>query len=546
MDALDLKDDVLSGRTARRFFSGSPVNEYNRKKIFGALGEALIDRCTAPQLPASLPFGVSSARIYGDSMEFASRRWDNFMSQIQSQSSWDIDIRAVGECFLRLAAVDLSVRLFALCRMSDIEVPPQAPLWSKENGIGNILRSRLAESGLTRNQLTGWMKVSTTSVDNWLDGRNPPDDRYVEPLARAFARGDEARARRVARELRRQLTLAKLCEVLAGAVGRDEVVSAAETVCRLAEALSESSGPRLQPEAETAVLDSTLLLMGSESPVARPLLRALAGRLTDERSRADVLAAAKPWELAYGEMLMLEGGTGKGVAGLAQNLLDVLGPSSREEAIDVGESIRSELSKEFSSFNAQVPGSGSGSLRHPLSFLEDGLSRRRRIAARFPESPEAHYLLGSFLGMVAKNTGQRELAEEGLLECRIASGLCPAWDAPAVERGIILTNVGDHEGALRELEQAGEELPKPTPHWRFAVGHVLTMLEHFPEALEQLERVIGMRPDFGLTYSYAARCAFGMGNKAKGLRFAKQARRLGEHLEYDAWRTGKYGSRQNR
>ena len=443
VEALDLRDGVLAGRTARRFFRGSPVNEYNRKEIFGTLGQALIDRGIAPQLPASLPLGVPSARVYGDSMEFAARRWDHFMSRIQSRTSWDVDIRAAGECFLRLSAVDLSVRLFALGRMADMEIrPTPAVLWSEENGIGKILRSQLAESGLTRDQLAAWMEVSTTSVDNWLDGRNPPDDRYVEPLARALARGDEARAGLVARQLRRQLTLANLCEVLAGAVGWEGVVSAVETVHRLAGALSESASPTVRPEVEAAILDSTLLIMGSESPMAWPLLTGLVGRLTDERSRADVLAAAKPWELAYGEMLMREGGTRKGAAGLAQDLLDVVDTSSIEEIMAVGEAIRSELSVDLFSFNSQVP--EPGSLRHPFSYLDEALSKRRRLTARFPDSPEAHYQLGSVLGLAAKHTGQRELAEEGLLECRIASGLCPAWDGPAVERGIILTNIGDH------------------------------------------------------------------------------------------------------
>ena len=540
VEALDLKYGVLAGRTARRFFRGLSVNEYNRKEILAAVGQALIDRGIAPELPASLPLEVSSARVYGDSMQFAARRWDSFMSRIQSRSSWDVDLRDAGQCFLRLAAVDLSVRLLGLGRMADTgAMPSHVPLWSEENGIGKILRACLAESSLTREQLAAWVEVSPTSVDNWLDGRNPPNDRYVEPLARAMARRDEVGARKLARELRRQLTLAKLCDVLAGAVGREAVISAVESVCRLAPALSKLSGPSVQPNAETAVLGSMFLMMGSEFPAALPLLTALAGIITDERTRADILAAVKPWELAYGEMLMQDGGERKGAAGLAQDLLDVVDEALKVEARAVGESIRSELGEEFSFLNSQVLISGNP--RHPLAVLEEALSKRRSIVARFPDSPEAHSQLGSFLGLVAKVTGQRERAEEGILECRIASGLCPAWDLPAVERGIILTNMGDHNGALLELERAGEELPTPTPHWRFAMGCVLTELGRFLEGLEHLEGVIESRPDFALTYSYAARCAFGLGDKVKGRKYAKQARRLGEHLEYDAWRAGEYG-----
>ena len=221
--------------------------------------------------------------------------------------------------------------------------------------------------------------------------------------------------------------------------------------------------------------------------------------------------------------------------------MDVVDVSAKEEVVAVSEFIRAELGEEASSITPPDP-----ALRtrgHPLSFLDDSLSRRRRLVERFPDSPEAHYQLGSFLGMVGKNTGLRKLIDEGLLECRIASGLCPAWDAPAVERGIILTNFGNHNGALLELEQVGEELPELTPHWWFAMGYVLTMLERFPEGLKQLEAVIETSPGYCLAYSYAARCAFGMGDKVKGRKYAKQARRFGNSSAYDNWRAGKYNNR---
>ena len=72
--ALDLKVGPLTSRTARRFFRGSPVNGHNRKAIFGDLGQTLIDLGIVPELGTSLPLQVSSARVYGDSLEFAARR----------------------------------------------------------------------------------------------------------------------------------------------------------------------------------------------------------------------------------------------------------------------------------------------------------------------------------------------------------------------------------------------------------------------------------------------------------------------------------------
>ena len=48
-------------------------------------------------------------------------------------------------------------------------------------------------------------------------------------------------------------------------------------------------------------------------------------------------------------------------------------------------------------------------------------------------------------------------------------------------------------------------------------------LERFTEALECLEPVIEERTDFAPAYEHAAHCAFNSGDKAKGLRYAKEA-----------------------
>ena len=545
VEALNPKCGPLTGRTARRFFRGSPVNEHNRKEIFVALGQAFIDRGIAPEICGPLPLRVPSARVYADSMEFAARKWDNFMSLIQSGSSWDVETRTAGQCFLHLAVVDLSVRLLALNWMAGIDVRlPSTPTWAEENAIGRALRARLAESGLTRDQLAARIEVSPTSVDNWLDGRHWPDDQYVESMARELADGTGPAASALAKELHRQFTLAKLCEVLSNAVDRDVVISAVDTVSRLVATLIDSVGPRVVSESDMTVFGPLLVLTGSGTPIAHRILEALATELPDEQLKTAVMAATRPWEFAYGEMLMAEGGSKMTAAGLAQDYLDVSGLPTSEEAVAVRMEIRAELGGEIASSLASDL--TTGIQHHPVSLLEESISSRRRLVGRFPNSPEAHYQLGSWLGLVGKFTGQQEFISEGLVECQIASGLCPSWDAPAVERGLILTNFGDHRGALRELEQVGKELPELTPHWRFVMGYVLTTLERFPEGLEQLEAVIKVRPDFGLAYAYAARCAFGLRDKVRGREYAKKARLLGDSSEYDAWRTGAYGGRRDK
>ena len=415
-----------------------------------------------PDLAPHMPLRVPSARVYGGSIEFAAKRWDAFMSRIQSEGSWDVDVVTAGRCFVALAAVDLSIRLCGLNWVAGIDVGiTSAPLWAEENGIGRVLRARLAETGLTRGQLAARLEVSETTVDNWLDGHNWPGDQYVDSLAREFAGGDPNLACPLAAELRRQFALGKICHLLAEQVGRDHLVSAVGAVTRFTRDLAELVGPRIVPERQRPAAGSALFLAGSELPRSQDILRLLAAGYPDEDWRDIILAAAAPWELAFDLVREVEGNGKSSAAGLAQDYLDVVEEADRAEALAVNEAVWEELGGQL---EALIP---RGPLpipeHHPLDVLEEGIYLRRRLVERFPDSPEAHTHLGSWLGKVGQLTGNRGFVDQGLLECRIASGLCPSWDNPAVERGIMLTNFGAHQEALEELEQVGQELSSLTP-----------------------------------------------------------------------------------
>ena len=74
--ALDIEDDVLDSRTARRFFAGESVNEHNRNQIFDAFGQALITRGLAPETLDDLPEDLPMATVVGMSAMMACGRWD--------------------------------------------------------------------------------------------------------------------------------------------------------------------------------------------------------------------------------------------------------------------------------------------------------------------------------------------------------------------------------------------------------------------------------------------------------------------------------------
>ena len=183
-----------------------------------------------------------------------------------------------------------------------------------------------------------------------------------------------------------------------------------------------------------------------------------------------------------------------------------------------------------------------GDIRSPTRILDEGIALLRAIVRDLPLNPRAHFELGSFLGMAGKNLWRRDLIDEGIVECKISAALLPGWDNPAVEPGIILANIGEFEEAFFELERAKENLCEATPHLLLTMGYVLMNMSRYAEALEQLEEVVAARPNYALAFLYAAHCAFKLGDKTKGVRYAKTARRLGESTEYIAWKKGLYSS----
>ena len=540
VQALDIEDEVLDSRTARRFFAGEPVNEYNRNHIFDSFGQALVTRGLAPGTLDDLPKDLPMAAAVGMSVMMACGQWDRLMAHIQGRSGKITDVGEAGTQCLRLVVVDLALRLFALARLNLVSLPDlELPTWVLENGIGNILRQHLRQAGLTRDQLAARLAVSPTSVDNWLDGRIRPSADNVTALAEELASvGVERGTEELQRELNRQFSLASMAELLAGSIGRDRVIELTVKLVYFTRVLSESPDlPRLLGDNSRGVVRN-MLILGCAGGSAPSLLSWLASRELDPDWRRDILAAAGPWKLAFERVSMMHTGT-RSAAGLAQDISDVPGSATEADQY-THEALRRETSALIDS--TVVSPANENGLELYLARLKGSIDLRRSLVGRFPQSPLAHYQLGSFLGMLGKNLADRNLIDEGILECKIAAGLLPNWDAPAVEPGIILANIGDGHAALREMDQAESILPQPTAHQRFVKGYVLTTLERHSEALEYLKAVIEERPDYASAYDIAAHCAFMLGDKTNGLRYAKVARLPGMPAEYNAWGDGLYSS----
>ena len=549
--SFDLEQSVLTNRTAKRFYAGKSFSKYRQTEILEELARALLERCIAPVPPQLNEDDVSMVTVVSDAIALAAVRWDDLLANIQSRSGQIMDRRLAAERFLRLVIVDLSVRIFAFLRLCGIEPSrPETPLWAEENGGGKLLRQLTERAGLTRDQLAARLGVSSTSVDNWLDGKHRPDPQNIEGLAVELA-STGAETRQLEQQIKRQYTLAHIANLIVPWIGRERVLDMSMALTRFIWLIAEDSQSMDRPpieEAAGAELDA--LCFGTAHPSTHVLLQNLAQAEEDLNWKKDILAAAGDWSIPF-EIVALQAAQPRTAAGLAQDLLDIApketSPESRNAGVETidgdRESLRRLMTEDVERIYDRIV---QGDFPSPLELLETGIAKRRALVRDSPLNPESHYELGSFLGLAGKHLLRRDLVDEGITECKIAATLQPNWDAPATEPGIILANIGEFEEALIELRNAEEVLQEQTPHLRHATGYVLMELSRFSEAMVQFESVMDEEPDYALAVLYAARCAFAVGDNVKGPRYAKIARGLGEPDEYLAWKSGKYSSRKRR
>ena len=108
-------------------------------------------------------------------------------SRARGRGTWDVDMLSAGRCFAGLAAVDLGLRLCGLNWLTGMNVRlPEIPLWAEENGIGKILRFRLSDAELTREQLAARLRFETSQSHN-LVAVNTPGGVLHSPQGRKWS-----------------------------------------------------------------------------------------------------------------------------------------------------------------------------------------------------------------------------------------------------------------------------------------------------------------------------------------------------------------------
>lgn len=539
VEALDIRDEVLTDRTARRYYSGTTISEYSLRQIYITLGKRFVDLGIVLAPPMFEKYDVSMPNITTASMARLARKWDNLCATIQSHSGKIQDYSQVIEGFCRLFVIDLALRIVAWLRLAKITSTELGnPQWAEENGGGKMLRELLSEAGITRDQFIAWVGVSHISIDNWFDGKMRPIPNHIRDMADAFAKLIPGTDKDILQmRFQRQFTIAYLADNLAKRIGREAIIELGTALYRFIRLISEDiSKTKRPPIDEIAGVEFEMLRHGTDEPHSRALLRNLALVEMDTRWKKEILASTTGWGLRF-EEIAAQNSAPAASAGLAQELPE----EARKEACKDGTEEDLKKLQEASLLEIKdYARIASGDLGMLIEQLNGGINDRRLILKRHPSSPQAHAELGSFLGMVGKQMRNRQTIDEGINECKIAADLCKDWDTPLVEPGIILINIGCYDEALVELEIVAKKLPNMTPHLAVNRGCALMQTKKYKQALSDFEFVIRMKPNYALALDYAAHCAFMIKDRVKGMKYAKEARKYGEPRTFNDWRKGVY------
>ena len=548
--ALKLKHPTLLDRTARRYFNGELVMEDSRADVIKAVAEALIESGFLSDMTLMPRLGISLSDLLPLLIKAHIERWDAVGGEVRSATSPVRDSQLAAVPYLRLAVIDIALRVSAIAKSTGVPPPGEdAPSWSLIKGKGQVLRELMKElrGKVTREDLAEHLGVSNNTLDQWLSGKSRPANERLVRVAQEFAELLSAvDPNELISRLKRHYGLCDLCDILAVRVGRESVIELGTAFNRIVTRTMSALGQATLTQAAIEVDEKSLVVFGSQSESAASVLSLVWGQEEDPIWRSDLMAAPGDWVsrlqfVARGLSTLEEG---------QEELIKRLGiPSSEYAKIQksVVRSVQGDQTRMAPGLDGQTVVRVSGDAEYSANNrmvqalqadsegdLGMAIVHARRAVELQPEEADHHFFLGAYLGQAGE-------IEEGIAECWVASSLSPQWDKPRTEIGIIYINQGRYEEARQHLQLMADEIDELTPHMAWMLGHATMWCKEPQAALGLFEFVLNAEPENATVIDSAAFCHFLLGNKVEGARLAKSAAQLGVSTTYDAWRAGQYG-----
>ena len=518
---LDIKHPLLRSRTARRYFSGDAehlVKDSTRENIIGAIAEVLTESgfIKSPQAGED---EYQPAAALASMLKWHADNWDLQRSFLRRRMTNVLpsNLPKVWEAFVRLAVVDLSLRVAAHLHLSGSS-PAVLDLlnWASRTSRGDFLNWKRQQAGLSLESLADKVDVDDHTVDAWMyRGARPTDDNLASVSETLAAHIEGSNPSDIALELRALYWISDVARLLAEHTGAEAVDDAIGRLHRYSEAtyrLIEDQFP-----AEDRVANLTVLAdLGVGARLAEPLLTALIDQEPDEDWREDLRSTGMGWVRRV----------------LSANLNAHLA-----EVDDLVEKTDGRILEDWDVSNAEAYAHYRRSMELQLQGkFQEALAEVETAARLDPLDPANHFTLGSVKTGLGIGHDDTALVQEGLDALWLAVALDPQWILPWTEIGSALLHTDRPAEAVAHLLNLKPECGPMDSHYYSTLGAACWRVDRLYEALEAFESALELDPEETANLLAASEIAMLIGDSDKQRRYLRRARHFGaEEGTEDLW-----------
>ena len=188
VDRLGSDSEILTSRTARRFFDGESIKDENQQELLVEFANQLVRTGIVPESAVLANEGRSVAEMIAIGLSNLGRQWNRLVSELESSTAAIANPIESAHAISRILIPDLALRIFGLLRLNGSRLGiDRVREWMLPRGEEMVLRNHLTAAGLSRDDLASEMGVSDGSVDNWFDGNNSVSDSLLVELVDALA-----------------------------------------------------------------------------------------------------------------------------------------------------------------------------------------------------------------------------------------------------------------------------------------------------------------------------------------------------------------------
>jgi transcriptional regulator with XRE-family HTH domain/Flp pilus assembly protein TadD len=512
---LDEKPLDLKTKQARRYYDGVVVSPKQRRKIFNALADALIDNGILPQI-AFKELPLPASEIIASGITFYTEQWDQIGGYTYCHSGRVFQEKHAVMAYLRLAVIDLAVRGIALLWLMDTSEPGDiTPIWAQHLGVAHRMRELLEEMGLTREKFAELVEVSDQTLDSWLDDGIRPSIDNIKRIANEVSSRLPQRTTQEWKEyFERNYFLSSVCDTLTRTIERSDVEMLARALCVLiTRILPDFKYVKPFSREQGLVIQLETLLLGCQSSRAKHLLDLMWKQEGSKEWKIDIQAAKVNWIQRLQNKIA------------ALGVPETDGDTKLSKVARVALQMLTDIGAE--SFEPLARGEPEVALKaryKALDILRAGLELA-------PDDAWLHYHLSGILDDLGDVKGAVE-------ECWIAASLEPSWECPLNDIGTYYMNAGMVNEARCHFEDIVKRQSNPSWDRLMKLG-IARMRSGDPTGgLEALEKALDIEPNHPFLLGAATRCAFLLGQQKKAIRYKKRAQLSGawaDPLDKNSW-----------